>query len=79
MEIVPQPNIVSDHIKAFLDDPQWLDYIKYVSNEAYQEAEFFAYIIMLEIFLVIYSFSSNRFAIFLVNYSCPLKCIKKCS
>ena len=28
MEVVPEPNIVSDRTKAFLDDPQWPEYIK---------------------------------------------------
>ena len=28
MEVVPEPNIVSDHIKAFLDDPQWSEHIR---------------------------------------------------
>ena len=28
MEIVTQPNNVSDRIKAYLDDPQWLEHIK---------------------------------------------------
>ena len=28
MEVVPEPNIVSDRFKAFLDDPQWLEHIK---------------------------------------------------
>ena len=28
MEVIPKPNIVSDHIKAFLDDPQWPKHIK---------------------------------------------------
>ena len=29
MEVVPEPNIVSDCIKAFLDDSQWPDHIKH--------------------------------------------------
>jgi hypothetical protein len=28
VEVVSEPNFVSDHIKAFLDDPQWLKHIK---------------------------------------------------
>ena len=28
IEVIPEPNIVSDHIKAFLDDPQWPKHIK---------------------------------------------------
>ena len=28
MEVVPEPNIGSDHIKAFLDNPQWPKHIK---------------------------------------------------
>ena len=28
MEVVPEPNIVSDGIKAFLDDLQWPKHIK---------------------------------------------------
>ena len=28
MEVVPEPNIVSDRIKAFLDDLQWPEHIK---------------------------------------------------
>ena len=28
MEVVLKPNIMSDRIKAFLDDPQWLEHIK---------------------------------------------------
>ena len=28
MEIVLEPNIVSDRIKTFLDDPQWPEHIK---------------------------------------------------
>ena len=28
MEVVPEPNTVSDHIKSFLDDPQWPKHIK---------------------------------------------------
>ena len=28
MKVVPEPNIVSDHIKVFLDDPQWPKQIK---------------------------------------------------
>ena len=28
MEVVPEPKPVSDHIKAFLDDPQWPEHIK---------------------------------------------------
>ena len=28
MEVVPEPNIVSGHMKAFLDDRQWLKHIK---------------------------------------------------
>ena len=28
MEVVLKPNIVSDRIKAFLDDPQWPEYMK---------------------------------------------------
>ena len=28
MKVVPEPNIVSDRIKAFLDDPQWPKHIK---------------------------------------------------
>ena len=27
MEVVPEPNNVSGCIKAFLDDPQWLEHI----------------------------------------------------
>jgi hypothetical protein len=58
MEVVMEPNIVSDHIKAFLDDPQWLSMLKILSGEAYlgplieanQEANFFKYLIILGIF-----------------------------
>jgi hypothetical protein len=28
MEVVPEPNNVSDRIKTFLDDPQWPEHIK---------------------------------------------------
>ena len=28
MEVIPEPNIVSDRIKAFLDDRQWPKHIK---------------------------------------------------
>ena len=28
MEVVSQPNIVSDRVKAFLDDLQWPEHIK---------------------------------------------------
>ena len=28
MEVILEPNSVSDHIKAFLDDPQWPKHIK---------------------------------------------------
>ena len=28
MEVVPEPNTVSDHIKVFLDNPQWPEHIK---------------------------------------------------
>ena len=28
MKVVPEPNIMSDCIKAFLGDPQWPEYIK---------------------------------------------------
>ena len=28
MEVVPEPNNVSDRIKAFLDDPQWPEHIE---------------------------------------------------
>ena len=28
MEVVLEPSIVSDHIKAFLDDSQWPEHIK---------------------------------------------------
>ena len=28
MKVIPEPNIVSDRIKAFLDDPQWPEHIK---------------------------------------------------
>ena len=28
MEVVPEPNIVSDCMKVFLDNPQWLEHIK---------------------------------------------------
>ena len=28
MEVDLEPNIVSDHIKAFLDDLQWYEHIK---------------------------------------------------
>ena len=28
MEVIPEPNIVSDCIKVFLDDPQWPKHIK---------------------------------------------------
>ena len=28
MEVVPEPNNVSDGTKAFLDDPQWPEHIK---------------------------------------------------
>ena len=28
MELVPELNTVSDRIKVFLDDPQWLEHIK---------------------------------------------------
>ena len=28
MWVILEPNIVSDHIKAFLDDPQWPKHIK---------------------------------------------------
>ena len=49
MEVIPEPNIVSDRIKAFLDDPQWPEHIK--------EANFLEYMIILEIILVNYSYS----------------------
>ena len=44
MEVVSESNIVSDRIKAFLDDPQWPEHIKDP-----QETDFFKYIIILEI------------------------------
>ena len=28
MEVVPEPNIVSDRVNVFLDDPQWPEHIK---------------------------------------------------
>jgi hypothetical protein len=28
MEVIPEPTIVSDHIKAYLDDPQSPEHIK---------------------------------------------------
>ena len=28
MEVIAEPNTVSDHIKAFLDDPQWPKHMK---------------------------------------------------
>ena len=28
MEVVPEPNTVSDCIKAFLDNPQWPEHMK---------------------------------------------------
>ena len=28
MEVVPEPNIVTDRIKVFLDDSQWREHIK---------------------------------------------------
>ena len=28
MEVVPEPSVVSDRIKVFLDDPQWPKHIK---------------------------------------------------
>ena len=28
MEVVMKPNTLSDRIKAYLDDPQWPEYIK---------------------------------------------------
>ena len=28
MEVVPEPNIMSDRIKAFVDDPQWPEHFK---------------------------------------------------
>jgi len=28
MEVISEPNIVSDRIKAFLDDPQWHEHMK---------------------------------------------------
>ena len=28
MEVVPKPNIASDRIKAFINDPQWPEHIK---------------------------------------------------
>ena len=28
MEVVPEPNTVSDRIKAFIDDPQWPEHIE---------------------------------------------------
>ena len=28
MEVIPEPNIVSDHIKAILDDPLWHEHIE---------------------------------------------------
>ena len=28
MEVAPEPNTVNDRMKAFLDDPQWLERIK---------------------------------------------------
>ena len=28
VEVVTEPNNVSDRIKAYLDDPQWLEHIK---------------------------------------------------
>ena len=28
MEVAPEPIIVSDHIKAFFDDPQWPEHIR---------------------------------------------------
>ena len=28
MEFVPEPNTVSDHIKAFLDNPEWPKHVK---------------------------------------------------
>ena len=55
MEVVPEPNTVSDHIKTFLGDPQWPKYIK--DSQLNLEANFFEYKIMLEIFLVNYNCS----------------------
>jgi hypothetical protein len=52
MEVIPEPNTVSDHIKVFLVDPRWPEHIKDPSTEANQEANFFEYIIALGIFLV---------------------------
>ena len=28
MDVVMEPNTMSDHIKAYLDDPQWPEHIK---------------------------------------------------
>ena len=28
MEVIPEPNTMSDHVKVFLDDPQWPKHIK---------------------------------------------------
>ena len=45
--VVLEPNIVSDCINAFLDDPQWPKHIIDPSTKANQKANFFEYIIIL--------------------------------
>jgi hypothetical protein len=57
MEVIREPNTVSDHIKTFLDDHEWPEHVKDPQlTEANQEANFFEYmiIIILENLLVSY-------------------------
>jgi hypothetical protein len=47
MEVVVEPNTVSDHIKAILDDPQWPKYIKDPHLKQIKRRTSLKYIIML--------------------------------
>ena len=58
MEVIHEPNTVSDYIKTFLDDPKWPEHVKDPqSTKANQKANFFEYmiIIILENLLVSYN------------------------
>ena len=41
MEVGLEPNIVSDRIKAFLDDPHWSEHIENLQLKHNQETNFF--------------------------------------
>ena len=56
MEVVPEPNIVSDHMKAFLDDPQWPEHIEDPQMKQMKRRTS--------------SYIYNNTWIFLVKYSC---------